>query len=202
MKRYEVMHCLLCNGLLNGIINWKELLYNRFPNTICPQCEDKFEPYNNEEEAEVFSLYQYNEAMQDYFHRYKFMHDVLLAKVFRKQIFEHLHHRKEKIVPIPMHPKKLKERTFSHVDELLKQANIPYVHYLEKITMETQGGKTRKERLKTPQIFRLKENVQVANEEILLVDDIYTTGTTIRHAKRLLMDAGAKSVKAFTLIRV
>lgn len=202
MKRHEVSSCLLCYGSIDDAMDWKKLFVNRFPNTICFQCEEKFEFYNNDDDSEVFSLYQYNEAMQDYLHRYKFMHDVLLAKVFRKQIFENLRHRKEEIVPIPMHPEKLKERTFSHVDELLKQANISYVHYLEKTTMETQGGKTREERLKTPQIFQLKENVLVKNQGILLVDDIYTTGTTIRHAKELLLEAGAKSVKAFTLIRV
>lgn len=202
MKRNEIFYCLLCDGPLNELINWSRLFTNQFPKMICHQCEEKFEHYNNSEPSEVFSLYRYNEVMQEYLHRYKFMHDVLLAKVFRELIHQHLYNKKEKIVPIPMHPMKLKERTFSHVDELLKQANIPYVHYLEKIATETQGGKTREERLKTPQIFRLKENVQVDNEEILLVDDIYTTGTTIRHAKELLLNAGAKSVKAFTLIRV
>lgn len=129
------------------------------------------------------------------------MHDVLLAKVFREEIYYNLKNRKEMIVPIPMHPEKLKERTFSHVDELLKEARIPYVHLLEKITTETQGGKTRKERMNTPQIFKLKKTVQVEGKEILLVDDIYTTGTTIRHAKRVLIEGGAKSVKAFTLIK-
>lgn len=139
--------------------------------------------------------------MQDYIHRYKFMHDVILAKVFREEIHHYLYKRKEVIVPIPMHPEKLKERTFSHVDELLKEANISYVHYLEKMTTETQGEKSRKERLNIPQIFKLKENLPIKNVEILLVDDIYTTGTTIRRAKELLLASGAKSVKAFTLIR-
>lgn len=202
MKRQEVLDCLLCNNPINEGIDWKRLFSNSFAPMICPLCEEKFEMISNENDPEVFSLYRYNEAMQDYLHRYKFMHDVLLAKVFRKQIFEYLHRRTEKIVPIPMHPVKLKERTFQHVDELLKQANISYVHYLEKNTKESQGGKSREERLKTPQIFRLKENVCVENEEILLIDDIYTTGTTIRHAKQLLLHAGAKSVKAFTLIKV
>ncbi|MEJ9281721.1 ComF family protein [Ureibacillus thermosphaericus] len=201
MNRNEVENCLLCNAPLNSQMDWKRLFFNRFPKVICEECENQFEWCLHEQDEEVVSLYYYNEAMQDYLHRYKFMHDVLLAKVFREEIYYNLKNRKEMIVPIPMHPEKLKERTFSHVDELLKQARIPYVHLLEKITTETQGGKTRKERMNTPQIFKLKKTVQVEGKEILLVDDIYTTGTTIRHAKRVLIEGGAKSVKAFTLIK-
>ena len=182
-------------------MTWRLLLSNSFTKTICQRCEQKFKRYEGSTE-EVVSLYEYNEEMKDYLHRYKFMNDVILAKVFREEIHRYLYKKKEMIVPIPMHPKKLKERTFSHVDELLKQANIPYVHCLEKISLEAQGGKSREERLKTPQIFKMKENVPINNIEILLVDDIYTTGTTIRHAKELLLASGAKSVKAFTLIRV
>ncbi|MDM5332427.1 phosphoribosyltransferase family protein [Ureibacillus composti] len=202
MKR-EVTNCLLCNVPLNEMVTWKTLLTNAYPKTICKDCENKFEPYPPTGEGEVMSLYQYNEAMKDYLHRYKFMHDVVLAKVFRNQIHKALNKMDAAIVPIPMHPVKLKERTFAHVDELLKAANINFEHFLDKITLETQGEKTREERITTPQIFKLKVSPdKVKNQNILLVDDIYTTGTTISHAKNLLLEAGANSVTAFTLIRV
>ena len=202
MKR-EVMNCLLCNAPLNEMITWKTLLTNAYPKTICQDCENKFEPYPPTGEEEVIALYQYNEAMKDYLHRYKFMHDVVLAKVFRDQIHKTLTKKDATIVPIPMHPVKLKERTFAHVDELLKASNINFEHFLDKITMETQGEKTREERITTPQIFKLKVSPdKMKDQNILLVDDIYTTGTTISHAKNLLLEAGANSVKAFTLIRV
>lgn len=201
MNRREIDHCLLCNAPLTIRMDWKRLFVNRFPQAICQECEGKFERYRHEGNEEVDSLYYYNEAMQDYLHRYKFMRDVLLAKVFAGEIHRHLKNRKELIVPIPMHPEKWKERTFSHVDELLRQARIPFVHVLEKTTTEAQAGKSREERMKTPQLFVLREDAQVEGKDLLLVDDIYTTGTTIRHATQVLMEGGAKSVKAFTLIR-
>ena len=200
MKRYEVAKCLLCNSPLDEQATWKGLLMNHFPRTICLHCEEKFEPYENAD-TDCLSLYKYNEQMKDYLHRYKFMHDVLLAKVFRHQIRHHLSKKSEIIVSIPMHPGKQKERTFSHVDELLKEANINYQNPLEKITAESQAEKSREERLNAPQIFALKENQNIRNKSFILVDDIYTTGTTINHAKRTLLEAGAKSVNAFTLIR-
>ncbi|SOB91004.1 competence protein ComFC [Ureibacillus xyleni] len=198
MKRNEVSNCLLCNSTLNQQITWKALLTNAFPKTFCIDCEQKFEPYENTSD-QILSLYQYNDAMKDFLHRYKFMHDIILAKVFREQIHKHLSKTRATIVPIPLHPAKLKERTFAQVDELLKAAHIPYEHFLEKTTTETQVGKTRQERLATSQFFKLVKECK--NKEILLIDDIYTTGATIQHAKSLLLESGAKSVKAFTLIR-
>lgn len=200
MKRYEVSNCLLCNGPLDEPATWKSLLMNHFPRTICLHCEEKFEPYDNSE-TNCISLYKYNEQMKDYLHRYKFMHDILLAKVFRHQIRQHLSKKKEIIVSIPMHPEKRKERTFSHVDELLNEANINYQNPLVKITSESQAEKSREQRINAPQIFALKENQNLQNKAILLVDDIYTTGTTIKHAERILLEAGAKTVTSFTLIR-
>ena len=147
MKRFEVRNCLLCNTPLNEPVTWKLLLTNHFPKTICFDCEKKFEPYENKDKT-VISLFRYNNPMKDYLHRYKFLHDVILAKIFREQIHMYLSKQKAVIVPIPMHPLKLKERTFSHVDELLKEANVPFTHYLEKITTETQGVKSRQQRLK------------------------------------------------------
>lgn len=200
MYRNEFEFCLLCNKLLIEQKSWKNLIASSFSRTICPQCESKFEPYESKDK-DIISLYRYNEAMKDYLHRYKFMKDVLLAKVFREQIHEALKNRKEIIVPIPIHPIKKKERTFAHVDELLKESKIPFQHLLEKKTNETQGKKSRQERLNTPQLFKVKENADIKNKDILLVDDIYTTGTTIKHAKNLLLQAGANQVNAFTLIR-
>lgn len=198
--RNEYSHCLLCHAPLNEQATWKSLLTNAFSRTICTSCEQTFELYENNEPG-IHSLYKYNDAMNDYLHLYKFMHDVLLAKVFRKQIHEALANTKTNIVPIPMHPTKLKERTFSHVDELLIAATVPYEHYLEKVSTETQASKSREERINSPQLFQLMENAVVENKHFTLVDDIYTTGTTIAHAKKTLIEAGAKSVNAFTLIR-
>ena len=206
MKK-EIYNCLLCGAPLNEQVTWKSLLGNDYPKTICSECENEFESVTDRidqsevDSIEVLSLYQYNDKMKDYLHRYKFMHDVVLAKVFRNQIRQNLYKRRKTIVPIPIHLDKLKDRTFAHIDELLKAADIQFHHYLEKITIESQAEKSREERINTSQLFELKPNVNVKNKEILLVDDIVTTGTTIGHAQKILMQNGAKSVKAFTLIR-
>lgn len=192
----EVMDCLLCGTPLIQQVSWLTLI-QRFQTTICTKCERKFSPFQNAQ-SDHRSLYHYNEAMKDYLHRYKFMHDVVLAKVFQKQLHDVFKHERRIIVPIPMHPEKLAERTFSPVDELLNTAMLPYEYLLEKTTTDNQSKKSREERLKTPQLFRV--NGKIEPKHYIVFDDIYTTGTTIAHAKKALLQAGAKSVTSLTLI--
>lgn len=195
----ELTQCLLCGQTVSNEVSWLSFI-ERFQRTICQRCEQKFEPCTENQDNHI-ALYSYNEAMKDYIHRFKFMHDVLLAKVFRKQIHHQLKKINGIIVPVPMHPEKLKERTFAQVDELLKQANISFQHVLEKTTSETQVGKTRAERINVEQLFRVRNPKTIKPTHYIIVDDIFTTGTTIQHAKKALLEEGAKSVSSLSLIK-
>ncbi|MGG0655018.1 ComF family protein [Rummeliibacillus pycnus] len=163
----------------------------------------KFKPITPEKQKydDVISLYHYNLPMKDFLHQYKFFKDIVLAEVFREQIHNFLRDKQAIIVPIPMHPEKLKQRTFAHIDELLNVANIPYTHFLEKKSPITQSSKSKIEREQSEQLFNLKPNVKIEAVHYILVDDIVTTGTTLKLAKSLLLKAGAEKVTSFTLIQ-
>lgn len=192
--------CLLCGANLQQQTQWS-MLFQKFQRVICTRCHQQFEPIGEtlsiQPDLDVYCLYRYNEKMIDYLHRYKFMHDVVLAKVFRTELNRTL--RGHTVVPVPMHPQKLKERTFSHIDYLLQAAQISYIPLLTKTTLETQGTKTREERLQTTQFFAV--NGEVFNKPYTLFDDIVTTGTTLKHAKQLLLQAGAREVHCIALIK-
>lgn len=196
--------CLLCRQLLVVIPSWKSLLLLEEQQVICENCSEKFERIELKEEDplidQITSLYTYNEAMQDYLHQFKFLQDIELAEIFKADLKKHLKSDCI-IVPIPTHPEKKKQRTFGHVEALLEYANIPYEDVLEKVNAETMGEKTKAERLAVSQLFRCKSAELIKPESYLLVDDIYTTGTTLRHAALVLKEAGAKRVAAVTLIR-
>ncbi|MFF2796889.1 ComF family protein [Lysinibacillus xylanilyticus] len=194
MNKIETL-CLLCSQPLQSAISWEILLTKQFQPTICDRCSARFK-YS----PTATALYQYNDAMKDYLHQYKFLQDVALAKVFRQELHARLKHEKATIIPIPMHPLKQKERTFSHMEELLKAATIPFIQLLEKTTAETQSSKNRDQRIQAAPLFRLMTGARVEHKEYLLFDDIKTTGTTLQHATEILMNAGAKNVKSFTLI--
>lgn len=198
-----ITHCYLCNRPLRHTITWSKLLTQMVEPVVCEKCFGQFDPVAPEQQKhkDVTSLFHYNEPMKEFLHRYKFLKDVVLSEVFQQQIYHFLSDSQAIIVPIPMHPEKQRERTFAHIDELLYAANIPYTHLLEKKSPITQSSKSKIEREQSKQLFSLKPNVNIKDGHYLLVDDIATTGTTLKHAKSLLLEAGAKEVTAFTLIQ-
>lgn len=205
------MNCLICSGEFMEIPSWQRLFTIKRPETTCEKCKSKFEKASDKEHENdwigtiyegaldsLTSIYSYNKWMRQVYQQYKFQHDVELAKVFTAD-FTHLNKCKDLIVPIPLHEDKLKDRTFSQVDQLLMAANVPYTHVLSKMKNTTQVKKSKKERIESEINFTVC--AEVKNQSILLVDDLYTTGTTLRHAAFILKEAGARRVNAITLIR-
>ncbi|MHA6258380.1 ComF family protein [Sporosarcina sp. CAU 1771] len=196
--------CLLCEKNLVTSFSWKSLLGLDERTIICESCSKNFQIAEIIEEGmivdQITSLYAYNDAMRSYLHQFKFLQDVALAEVFAKEIKRSIP-KGAIVVPIPIHPKKRMERTFAHIDELLKCAHVSYVHVLEKTGTERMGEKTKQERLAMAPLFKLKPQVVIQPSTYILIDDIYTTGTTLRHAASLLKEAGATRVEAITLIR-
>ena len=206
------MNCLICSNEFIEKPSWSSLFMIKQPQVICDKCQNKFEQaemkdYRKDWEGTIFegaldsitSIYCYNEFIKDVLHQYKFLQDVELAKIFQED-FVHLKSEPALIVPIPMHPEKLKERTFAQVDELLIAADIPFTQPLQKTMNTTQGKKSKLERTQSEILFTVTENV--AGKSILLIDDLYTTGTTLHHAAYVLKQSGATSVNALTVVLV
>lgn len=197
-------NCLLCETSIASNPSWKSLLALDRQTNICRNCSKKFQHADIKEEDTVLdqvkSLYTYNEAMREYLHQFKFLKDVALASVFANELRTYLKGNAT-IVPIPMHPEKRIERTFAHIDELLKSARIPFTHLLEKTGPEAMGEKSKAERLTMEPLFTLKPGTTVQSGTYIVIDDIYTTGTTLCHAATVLKEAGATRVEAVTLIR-
>lgn len=196
--------CLLCEAILSTNPSWQSLIGIEERAIICEKCSNSFERADIESKtdllASVQSLYKYNDAMKTYLHQYKFLQDIALATVFQKDLVAVLKGKKN-IVPIPVHKEKRLTRTFSQVEALLDAPGIPYINILEKLDETIMGEKTRQERLEVKPLFQLKAHVIIQPETYVLVDDIYTTGTTLNYAAKVLLQAGAKKVEAVTLIR-
>jgi len=147
------------------------------------------------------AIFTYNRAMKDFFSRYKFDGDFLLRKVFASLLSEELKKYKEyQFVVIHLSPERLLERGFNQVEGLVDAAGFKYLDLLDKREERASSSKSRSERLATEIPFFIKSGVSIP-KKILLIDDIYTTGTTINRVKKLLEEAGAEDVKTFSLVR-
>ena len=220
--------CLLCDEELTKQQSLRGLILMKKENhTMCDNCKNKFEPVseascktcckkNSETSCEDCqewerkgksvnhkALYYYNEEMKEYFQKYKFQGDQLLACLFAEEIKVALKKYKGyTIVPIPLSDERNEKRGFNQVTAILESAGIPYQDLLRKKDTKAQSQKNKKERLKTEQAFRRKEFENKSwPEKIMIVDDIYTTGATIERAKEMLNVNGVKEIKSFSLAR-
>lgn len=126
----------------------------------------------------------------------------LMAHIIRKYLSEH-YDDVPTLIPIPLSPKRRKERGYNQVEEVLKVVcEDPLLQYdaglllrVRETTPQTQLG--RKERLTNLSgAFAVPEDKRpyVKGKHFILIDDVATTGTTLTEARRALMHAGAKTV--------
>ena len=221
-------NCLLCDEELSNQESLRSLILMKKDNpTMCDNCKNKFEPVSEvgcqscyKKSSETYcedcqewkrkgkkvnhrALYYYNEEMKEYFQKYKFQGDQLLACLFAEEMKEELKNYKGyTIVPIPLSDERKEKRGFNQVTAILEYAGIPYQNLLIKKKTKAQSQKNKKERLKTEQAFRRKEFENKSwLEKIMIVDDIYTTGATIERAKEMLNVNGVKEIRSFSLAR-
>lgn len=111
------------------------------------------------------------------------------------------------IVPVPLHPQRLRERGYNQAALLARRlaqvAMMPIDEQaLQRVRHTNSQVEThsREERLKNMVFaFQCTRPELVANHDIILVDDVSTTGATLNDCARALRVAGAASVHAITL---
>lgn len=114
------------------------------------------------------------------------------------------------LVPVPASKKRLRLRGFNQALSLAevfkKELNLPLADLLAR-TRETRPQvevEHREERLKNLEgVFEIKEPAlrQAQGKHILLVDDVSTTGATLKECAKVLKTAGAKSVSGVVIAR-
>ncbi len=147
---------------------------------------------------ETRTLYLYNEEAKTFMHRYKFLGDTFLIQMFTAEL-KKVKMRRGWIVPIPLSENRLSERKFNQAEEIAKRMNGKVISALKRDEGAAQSSKSRKERLNRTNPFHVTK--EVSGKRILLVDDVYTTGITLRQAMVRLKEAGASEISAVTLFR-
>ena len=117
--------------------------------------------------------------------------------------------RSTRVIPVPLHPKRLKTRGFNQasiigqtVSKVLKLP-LDEVSLVRVLTTEKYraGMDTKGRRDTVAGAFRVVHPRLIAGENILLVDDVFTTGATISACAEALMAAGPRNVFVLTIGR-
>lgn len=201
--------CEGCEGKLNRITGEtcsmcsRELGGDHITGALCLDCS-RWE--RNREWggylSKNISLFHYNEYLKDIIAKYKYRGDYALAEVFVPFLKERLKYMEFDLVTvIPLSHERLTERGFNQGQALADLLGFQTVEILTRIHTEKQSKKSRQERMSLPQVFQVMQSDLLEHKSILIIDDIYTTGTTLRHAAKALILAGAKEVSSITLAR-
>jgi competence protein ComFC len=152
------------------------------------------------------SLYVYNDFLKEMIAKIKYRGDAELMKTFysiARSSFRNIYHN-SLLVPIPLSEERHYERGFNQAEILARFINNKEVNLLlkRKTHEEKQSKKNRKDRIeKKDNPFEVINPEKIKGTSITLVDDVYTTGSTLRYAAKVLLEAGAKSVSSITIGR-
>ena len=111
------------------------------------------------------------------------------------------------IVPVPLHPARERERGFNQAALLAEcvsgHTGVPVCQVLQRVRFTTtQTAFDRAERIQNLRdAFRLRKKADVRRLDVLLIDDVLTTGSTLSECARILKRNGARSVYAATAAR-
>lgn len=143
--------------------------------------------------------------------KYKFAYDIaeelVNVCVLKLSTFCLLH--TTTLVPIPLHQKRKNWRGFNQTEiigeKLAKAMNWKYIPDLlirNKNTLPQVGLKGSVRRSNLSGVFAVNPNYVLCTKySVLLFDDVYTTGSTIKEAKKVLKDVGFKNIKSLTIAR-
>jgi len=151
--------------------------------------------------------------VREMLHRLKYGREMWLAKSLSCLLAEGIQDERitsswpDAIVPVPLHPKRLREREFNQAEILaegLSQATgLPVCRALARrrytITQTSLDRQARRQNLRDA--FVLSKNADVTDLDLLLVDDVLTTGATVDACAAALVAGGASRVRALTVAR-
>lgn len=156
-------------------------------------------------------VFSYTGLVRDALLQYKFQGEIWMAKPFAALI-----HRKitenggytdyDILAYVPVSAKRLRIRGYDQTLEMLKyiskDSGIPYFNLLSKKASAGDNALEKKNRSKRTEENRYElrgDKEDIKNKRILLVDDILTTGSTLRECTDILLKNGAASVSCVVL---
>ena len=191
--------CKICGMELSG---------ERDRNHLCGGCLTNPPPY-----LLARSVIRYSESVQKLLFGLKYGGDTTVLQGIAEILFPFDlvdFAQCDYVIPVPLHPKKLRQRGLNQSLLLAKlifgKKIIPVlktnllVRIRNTVPQTELDGTERRKNLKDA--FGMGKKVDINGSIICLVDDVYTTGTTVSECSTVLSNNGAKEVRVLTLTRV
>lgn len=197
--------CAPCETLLKPLSNPCQycgipLMNDTFP--TCGHCIKKRPHYDR-----VLSAYPFAEPLRTLLHDFKYQHALYLRTFLVKLMLAAVpqDYYSDCLVPVPLHPQRLRQRGFNQAAELAKllakHCRLPYSLTLcQKIinTPQQVGLAAEARRKNLHQSFRVQASPY---QHITLIDDLITTGSTVNELAKRFKQQGVKQVDVWCCAR-
>jgi ComF family protein len=209
--------CLLCKAPSNNDLGLCQACLNDLPwhsPSSCPQCGlNSYEGQRcgacitaSPDFDTTKALFNYEFPINLMLQQYKYKHSLPIAQIFASLMLRFKSGSKfDLIIPMPLHPQRLKERGFNQSLEiarlLSKPLEIPVRHVCERIKFSApQASLPMKDRVKNMKgAFICNEDLSGRN--VILVDDVMTTGASLNALAKAVKAKGAAHVECWLIAR-
>ena len=191
--------------------------------SLCNKCKIKLqksaickiEDYKNTSSYfdEHIYLFQYNGEIRDAILKYKFDEKSYIYRTFLEFIKNNENicaqiKKYDIIIPVPISKKRLNSRGYNQSSLIAKNlAQELNIEYSEKILIKIKDNKPQSEMKQDTRksnvsgVYKVINEERINNKKVLIVDDIFTTGSTADECAKVLKDNSAESIGVFTLAK-
>ncbi len=103
------------------------------------------------------------------------------------------------MIPVPSYEEDDKIRGFNHVETIFSRIKLPMVKALHKTDHFKQAENSGKERKNIKDYLKIKNVPGITGKKVLLVDDVYTTGSTMKACIELVQKLNPKEIKILVM---
>lgn len=178
---------------------------------ICDTCKKSIKIIGDSYQNEIISYGYYGGVLKDLILKFKYKSNFtagdILSEFLEAYIIKNLNHKEYIITYIPLSKKSKKVRGFNQCEYIAKKISRDLsIEVLEVLVKEKETEEQKKlkrderyENIKNA--FNLKKGIEVKDYNIILIDDVTTTGATLKEAYKLLKKFEVKDIKLLTLAK-
>ncbi len=173
---------------------------------ICSNCYRKFHPVYDQftlSGCSGLAIYRYDDGIRSLIYQFKGCYDYELSSVFLDRSLEYLKmkYRGYVLVPAPSTKESDEKRGFNHVVEIFKHLDKPMYQVIEKTDNIKQSDLSKKDRRKISEHLIIKNRYLLTKKKVLIVDDVKTTGSTLKAMIKLIKECRPRKIKILVLSR-
>ena len=194
----------LCKICFEPINDYSLMSLIQTKTTICKKCLNDLVPVLQKFEVlgcHALSIFSYDEVIQKYLYQFKACFDFEIKELFLSRFKKELSVKYSNfiMIPIPSYKYDDETREFNHVVEMFECLHLPMMKIIIKTHKFKQATNKSEKRKEISKHLELSSQPDLTGKKVLIVDDVYTTGSTMKAAIKLVETLHPKTIEVLVM---